>query len=306
MFIQYKEQNFRRATLATIHKANEIIDAYAAEGYTLTLRQLYYQFISIDYFPNTKQSYDKLGTTMTNARLHGLTSWTAIEDRNRGVENWVIEEDQQAVLDNIEFQFGYDFWQRQNIYIECWVEKDAMSGVIEKACQPYRVPYMACKGYLSASEAWRAGQRYEAMRMAGRRVILLHLGDHDPSGIDMTRDNSERLELFSDDSVEVKRLALNMNQIEELKPPPNPTKITDTRAGDYIKRFGSSSWELDALKPGYIVDLIQSEIKPLIDWDEWNRVQALETEHRKELAALHDNWPEVKKFVSKLINEQNN
>lgn len=80
------------------------------------------------------------------------------------------------------------------------------------------------------------------------RRVILHLGDHDPSGIDMTRDISDRLELFGAD-VEVKRIALNWDQIDEFTPPPNPAKLSDSRAGAYIAEYGDESWELDALEP---------------------------------------------------------
>ena len=115
------------------------------------------------------------------------------------------------------------------------------------------MPYMACKGNLSASEAWRAGQRFERAAEAGKDLVLFHLGDQDPSGVDMTRDNGDRVELYSSGQfVDVRRLALNMDQVEEYSPPPNPVKLTDSRAEGYVAQFGTSSWELDALEPfGY-------------------------------------------------------
>ena len=84
--------------------------------------------------------------------------------------------------------------------------------------------------------------------------MIIHLGDHDPSGIDMTRDIQERLQMFGAD-VYVKRVALTMNQIGTYNPPPNPAKITDSRASKYIDEYGNESWELDALEPQVITDL---------------------------------------------------
>lgn len=300
MLIQYVEKNFRRSSLEIIDKANEIIRGYQRQGFTLTLRQLYYQFISRDIFPNTEQSYDRLGSIITDARLAGLISWEAIEDRGRGVNAWRIEEEEAEVLNGVEYGFALDYWQRQNAYVEVWVEKEALSSVIERPCNIRSVPYMACKGYLSASEAWRSGQRFERMLDEGRRCVLIHLGDHDPSGMDMTRDNAERLELFARENVEVRRVALNMDQVEQYNPPPNPAKMTDSRAGDYVARFGRTSWELDALEPSVIAALITEQIDSLIDEELWAETEAEESERREQLAKLHGNWDQVSEFLRSL------
>ena len=89
-----------------------------------------------------------------------------------------------------------------------------------------RVPYFACRGYVSQSESFAAGVRFADHFRRRQTPIVFHLGDHDPSGIDMTRDNADRLHLFAGQRVEVRRLALNMEQIEEFNPPPNPAKET--------------------------------------------------------------------------------
>ncbi len=157
------------------------------------------------------------------------------------------------------------------------VEKDALVGVIEAACERWRIPFFSCRGYTSQSELHAAGKRL-ARRAAVRDQdpLVLHLGDHDPSGIDMTRDITERVSMFARRGVEVRRLALSMAQVEELSPPPNPAKITDSRARRYIQEYGDESWELDALTPNYIADLIAAEVEDELDADEW--AEALQTE----------------------------
>ncbi len=188
----------------------------------------------------------------------------------------------------------FDQWGRQDHYVEVWVEKDALGSVIEKACQPLMVPHMACKGYLSASEAWRAGKRFEHAFSLGKTCTLIHLGDHDPSGIDMTRDNDDRIEMLSYGSpVEVKRIALNMDQIAEYAPPPNPTKLSDSRAKEYIKRYGRESWELDALEPKVLEKLITDTVSPLIDWDIWNDTASAQGEVRNKLKTLVNVWDDM-------------
>lgn len=297
-FISYESFNFTDKRLALIETANTIIDDYRAQGYTLTLRQLYYQFVARDLIPNSDRSYKNLGNAVADGRMAGLIDWMAIEDRGRGIRPWLIEEDEQEVLRDIEGGLALDYWRRQNTYIEVWVEKDALASVIERPCMRYRVPFMPCKGYLSASEAWRAGRRYKRKAEAGRRCILIHLGDHDPSGIDMTRDNGERVSLFSSfNDVEIRRIALNMDQVEEHSPPPNPAKVTDSRAAEYIARFGNTSWELDALEPRILDQLISDEIEQFVDQEIWDETEAEESERREILAKLHDRFDDVTEFL---------
>lgn len=295
--IAYMDCNFTEAKLAKIDQANAIIREYQAAGYILTLRQLYYQFVSRGLIENTERSYKNLGNLVTDGRMAGMIDWNSIEDRGRGVRPWLVEEDEHAVLRGIEYGLSLDYWERQNAYVEVWVEKDALASVIERPSRRYRVPYMPCKGYLSASEAWRAGRRFAEMEAEGRRCVVIHLGDHDPSGIDMSRDNRDRLSLFGEGQVELRRIALNMDQVEEHRPPPNPAKVTDSRAVDYIRRFGHISWELDALKPQYLEQLISNEIETLIDQELWEQTEAEEQERRETLAKIHGNWDELAEHI---------
>lgn len=298
MLIQYQDFNFRPATLTMIEQANGIIAEYEQQGYTLTLRQLHYQFVSRDLMANTFRNYKKLGTVMNDARLAGLVSWTAIEDRGRSTALPYVKDDVASIVDSIRYHFAADFWKNQPRYIEVWVEKDALSSIVEKACDPLRTPYMACKGYLSVSEMWRAGLRMKKARRSGHRPLVIHLGDHDPSGIDMTRDNLERLRLLSEGTVEVQRIALNRDQIDQYDPPPNPTKITDSRAQEYLAEHGDTSWELDALEPSVLRRLIEETIRGHIDFDAWAESEEEEREGTSKLELLADNWPEVEEFLN--------
>ena len=296
MRIAYQEWNPRPDSVALVDAANVVLQELGAQGYTLTLRQLYYQFVSRGWIENTERSYKNLGKLVTNARMAGLIDWTAIEDRNRGHMVFPTCEDEDELIANLEYQIRYDFWERQPYYVEVWVEKEALGNVIAKACRPWKTPYMSCKGYLSASEAWRAGRRMLEKYDEGKECVVIHLGDHDPSGIDMTRDNQDRLDTFAEvfGAVKVRRIALNMDQVEQHNPPPNPAKFTDSRAGDYVSRYGTTSWELDALKPHIIEGLISDEISSLVDHDIWGEVQQQQDDHREIMRKLHEEWPVIK------------
>jgi hypothetical protein len=125
----------------------------------------------------------------------------------------------------------------------------------------------------------------EKGRKAGfPRIVVFYLGDHDPSGIDMTRDVADRLCTFSDMTpIEVRRLALNMDQIEELNPPENPAKLSDSRARKYIERFGESSWELDAVSPEQLATLVTDAVQELREETIWAKAEAREKRERATL-----------------------
>ena len=106
----------------------------------------------------------------------------------------------------------------------------------------------------------------------GQTVTVLHCGDHDPSGIDMTRDLEKRFTLFlgdDADSFNLQRIALTRAQVDEKKPPPNPAKLTDSRIEGYKREHGNMSWELDALEPAYLVALVKRHITSHIDNEKW-------------------------------------
>jgi len=136
-------------------------------------------------------------------------------------------------------------------------------------------------------------------RNRGQTPVVIHLGDHDPSGLDMTRDIQERLDLFSEGSVDVRRVALNMDQVKKFKPPPNPTKLTDSRAEGYLKEHGNESWELDALDPATIESVITKEVEKWVDLNRFEARQKIAGKMRKNLDNIVDQWDKVVKRFGK-------
>jgi len=291
--IAYIDRKFSTDSMKTIDQANEIIVEYAAGGLDLTLRQLYYQFVARDIIPNQQSSYDRLGGLISNARLAGLVDWNAIVDRTRNLEKLSTWEDPGEIIQSCVYSFRIDKWEYQPCYIEVWIEKDALTGVINRICKDHQVSYFACRGYVSQSEMWSAAiNRFQWRADNGKRGVIIHLGDHDPSGIDMTRDIADRFTLFLGNEFDVKteRIALNMNQIEIYEPPPNPAKISDSRANKYVEQFGNESWELDALEPRMIHDLIDQTIMSYKDQTIWNEDLKRENDQKDILRDFADNW----------------
>lgn len=295
---KFLDIKFRADTLAVIQQANTIIIDYQQQGFKLTLRQLYYQFVSRALLDNKQSEYKRLGSIIDNGRQAGLIDWDAIEDRTRNLEKPNTWEDPESILHAVASQYREDWWKGQSIYPEVWIEKDALTGVIEPVCEEFQVPYFACRGYVSQSEMYGAAQRLKRIARSGRQPIIFHLGDHDPSGMHMTVDNGQRLDLFMRHAgVEVVRLALNMAQVEQYDPPPNPAKESDSRFEGYQAEHGDESWELDALNPTVIDQLIRDALEEKIDPEPWQAAKDAEAENRTLLESTSENWERVKLYL---------
>lgn len=294
--ITYIDKNFRSATLATITTANHIIEEYVAQGFDLTLRQLYYQMVARGHIENSERSYKNFGNVIDDGRLAGLIDWDRIVDRTRNLQTVGHFADPADIMRAAAASYRVDKWATQPNRVEVWVEKDALTGVIDPVCRRLDLPYFACRGYTSQSEMWGAGQRLARWRRRRQTPIILYLGDHDPSGIDMTRDVIDRLQLFAG-GIRVDRLALNWDQVETYNPPPNPAKLSDSRADAYIARFGGESWELDALDPTTLAGLIETAVAQFRDDQLWAEAVKEEEEGLRLLQGAADRWEEVADYL---------
>jgi len=315
--ICYIPKKFGTVAAGVIQQANVIIEEYMQQGLNLTLRQLYYQFVARDQFPNAwrmdfrggKWVYDERGTKnngpnytklqglISSGRVAGLVDWNAIVDRMRAVEknsHWLKPSD---LMKSASSGYANDKWSNQPHYVEVWVEKDALAGVLSSTCSELDVPFFACRGYTSQTAAWDAAQRLIQKRALGKVVHIIHLGDHDPSGIDMSRDIKERLELFTGEKVHVLRVALNMFQIQRYNPPPNPAKETDSRYDAYRAEYGDLSWELDALPPTVLVDIVKRAVLMYRDEELWAKAVEHEGRGRQTLEAIGQDFEMIVQFL---------
>lgn len=298
IYEQYVAKRFKPETMEKVAMAHVIIKEYAEEGYDLTLRQLYYQFVSKGWLANTDRNYQNLGRIVSNARLAGLLPWDSIVDRTRGLEarnHWNGPAD---LMRDAARSFGVDRWEGQSRRVEVWIEKDALVGVIEGVCRDLDVAYFSCRGYTSQSEMWSAGKRLGEYESSGLSTVILHLGDHDPSGLDMTRDIRDRLHMFHAET-EVRRIALTFDQIAEYDPPPNPAKLSDARAEDYVIEHGYESWELDALDPRVMNALIREHVEGLLDMKLFKARKTQEEVSRARLTSVAENWKAHSALIDK-------
>jgi hypothetical protein len=313
-------KSFSDEATAMIARINRILADYASQGYDLTLRQLYYQLVAAAVIENSERSYKNIGSLVSDARLAGLVDWDMITDRGREMvknSHWSTPAD---ILRGCAQQFRIDTWADQPNHVEVMVEKQALEGVLLPVCSELDVNFTANKGYSSSSAMYEAGRRMADAMANDKRVHVIYLGDHDPSGIDMSRDILTRLNLFADvldedamkraeerdedidavleadfeDAIKVHRIALNMDQIRQFRPPENPAKITDSRAGGYIAKFGRSSWELDAIEPRRLARLVRTAVTELRDEEIAEKAEARQQKMRDELGKLakaqEDKW----------------
>lgn len=347
--IAYENKRLSPDRLVIVAQANELLASYAEQGLDVTLRQLYYRFVALDLFPddrtwtqvgrrwvrdpdgtkNADPNYKWLGDIISIARMTGRLDWELIVDRTRELDELPHWDSPTELVNAAAEQFRVDRWATQPVYVEVWIEKDALEGVIERPCRKFDVPFFSCRGYTGQAAMWEAGQRLLGKIREGKRVVILHMGDHDPSGIDMTRDIDDRLWNFIGqdylrvraeeegidirelseanreltlgpwadevrERLRVERIALSMEQVEEYAPPPNPAKVTDSRFRSYRAEYGDESWELDALDPAVLAELVESNVSELIeDWGAWAAAITEQKQGRDRLAAAAERWDEV-------------
>ena len=276
-------KKFRKETRILLEKITNVLEDYEDKGYRLTLRQLYYQLVSRDIIPNLQREYQKLSRVMTDARMAGIVDWDIIEDRIRIPKKPNEFKNIPDLVDAAIRSYRLDRWQNQKNYVEVWVEKDALSGVLQPLTKKYHVHLLVNRGYSSASAMHDSALRFQESN--DKNCVILYLGDHDPSGEDMVRDIEDRLDDFGCD-VEIKKIALTKKQIEQFQLPPNPAKMSDPRSDEYVTKHGNYSWELDALTPETLNELLVTNIENLLDMDEYKAVIKREEEEKVKLVQL--------------------
>jgi len=319
---KYRNTQFKTESLARIKQLQTIVDEYQKQGLTLTARQLYYQCVARALIHNNDKEYKRITALLTDARYAGMIDWDAIEDRGREPSTPSQWSDPAALMESALRAYRLPRWEGQERYVELWVEKQALAGVLEPLAREHHATLLVNKGYGSASSMKEAAERIkkaqvldqelfddirtrlersddldegteerreakEFMRLniegAIRTPVILYLGDHDPSGEDMVRDIGERLKEFGVLWLQVEKVALTMAQVKRYNPPPNPAKITDPRADAYRAKFGDSSWEVDALPPDVLRRIIRQAFAKHIDTAKVAAVKAREEADKAEL-----------------------
>ncbi len=288
--IVYLPKRFTKAHDSIIKRANVFLEAYAEAGIQITLRTLYYRFVAKGWITNEEKSYKRLGKIIRQARLAGRIDWEHMEDRMRSLSELQHFEGAEDALKTLSRWYHVDMWASQKYRPEVWIEKDALGGIFKQVCERYDIPFFCCRGYTSLTEMWRASLRLRKNAEEGKINYIILFGDHDPSGIDMSRDIENRLTSTFDAPIEFTRVALNMDQVLQYEPPPNPTKLKDTRAPKYVEQFGRESWECDSLEPFQLRDLVTHHVDMILDKAQWKKDEKERERVRTSLVEIADDW----------------
>lgn len=290
-----------------IGKSQEICAVMSRKGYSLTLRQIYYQFIGKDLFPdswfvalpdgsltkNHNRNYKKLGTVLSAARRAGRLDWDSFGDRTRSFHGRGRDTSIKEFLAKQKWYYQIDYWVGQPEVVEAWVEKDALIDVLQTACRGYDVTTFSTRGYPSDSALYEAATTIKDRYYDhGQTTKVLHFADHDPSGVDMSRAIEDTLNLFgvTPDILTVERCALNINQTAGL--PPSPAKVTDTRTAGYVERFQTEdAWELDAIEADTLGSWVTGHVLSSIqDMDVFDARKKLEDTHRDAIQKMGEEY----------------
>lgn len=245
----------------------------------MTVRQVYYQFVSRHAIDNTRSMYQRISDLLVDMRKDGLIPWDWIEDRIRRPRQVAMWDDLKSFGASALQSYRRDVWIEQPELVEVWLEKDALSGIFEDVLRPYRVTLNVGRGYDGWSSIHDAAMRYREWP----RVHIAYFGDFDPSGEDMQRSLQERLTFFDVDPV-VTRWAILPEDIATYDLPPEPAKKADKRRDSFVERFGDETVELDALPTDVLEARIRQAVESVMDLDALERVEQEEKRDKTQLA----------------------
>lgn len=297
-----------------IAHANAIRIDYARQGLKLTLRQMYYQFVSRGLCANGQKEYKRIGAALVAARMSGTFPMDGLEDRGRdiGSGDWFTNDDsvEQALRNGgyacnsfPKWYLNRSSWWGQPTLVSVWVEKEALAGVFERECRNLGVPLFPCKGYPSLSALWSwhkqvrlARDLYQREGYDAPEAVILYFGDHDPDGFQIPRSAlATLLEMQDLDRyffpLELERISLNIEQVRRYSPPPFAAKMSSSRYASYIQEHGiRDAWELDALEPRVLQRLIRDSVAPHFD-------ENIFEDNEAAIEALRDEMREHPQFV---------
>ena len=261
-----------------------LVSEYSKRGMALTVRQIYYKVISVGYLADLKTPYTSLSQVLTKARNAGLLDWNAIEDPTREHIKPSEWDNVSEILESALSWYRLPRWEGQDYYIEVIIEKQTLVTALEPITRNYHIALNVFHGNGSTTAMYDLAKRAKMAVKKKQKVILVYIGDHDPSGYDMIKSIEERMKLYAPTRpFKLLPIALTMEQIDSEHLKPIATKAKYTKKHDYIKQFGKNAWEVDALKPEILNELVKSTIHKYIDGEKMNAVIAREDEDKAEL-----------------------
>lgn len=267
-----------KKTLQLIEAAYEVLAAH----HPMTVRQVYYQLVSGQVIENIRSQYQAVSNALVDARKEGAIPWDWIEDRLRRPRHVSMWDDLADFTLTVLHSYRRNVWTEQPLYLEVWLEKDALSGIFQDILQPYGVTLNVGRGYDGWDSINNAAGRY---LQAHKDTAVLYFGDFDPSGEDMVRSLEERLSFF-DCTPEIIKCALTAEDVARYHLPPDFTKPTDSRRAAFVRKYGGIAVELDALPVDVLRARLTAEVEDRMDLDTLGRVRQIEAAEQSRLLGL--------------------
>jgi hypothetical protein len=244
-----------RSTKAEIeHRRNSLFEIVEAMK-PMTVRQVFYQATVRSLVEKSEAGYAKVQTDLVWMRRAGDLPYGWLADNTRWQRKPRTFDNVEEALQATARFYRKSMWADANCYVEVWLEKDALSGVVYPVTEMFDVPLMVARGYASLSFLHSAAEYINELNVP---TFIYHLGDYDPSGVNAGEKIEQTLrELAPDAEIHFERIAVTPEQIAAWGLPTRPTKTTDSRA----KGFGEISVELDAIDPEELRGLVETAIE---------------------------------------------
>lgn len=277
-----KRKRRSREDIETVRDA--LFDVLQAEN-PMTVRQVFYRMVSAGVIEKTEAEYK--GTVcrlLGRMRRERVIPFGWIADSTRWMRKPDTYSSMEAALEYTAQCYRRSIWNDQDAYVEIWLEKDALAGVLYQETEQWDVPLMVTRGYPSLSYLYEAA---EAIAVKDKPAYLYYFGDYDPSGVDITRAVEAGVREFAPDAeIYFERVAVTEDQIEEWSLPTRPTKKTDSRS----KTFAGDSVEVDAISPAMLRGLVRGCIDRHMDYFALERLREVEQAERETLLRISQAW----------------
>lgn len=263
-----------------------------AEYWPMTVRQVFYQLVSKELVANSIKEYKNVSKVLADLRIHEHVSWDAIEDRSRRIiEKRGVTDLEVHLKEKAESLFGYYnrcLVQNQGNYCEVWTEKDALTGIIADETWIYCTRIVVARGNASTTYLHQYAERARAATKRGQKPVILYIGDLDPSGARMPVTTQERLKTRHNINVEIRRLALNPDQVAAYRLPCSiEPKKTDTNYRWFVERYGNiNAVEVDSLHPKTLREIIKTGLESCLDVEDMVEQQKIQNKEREKLKRL--------------------